>query len=111
MNEQSGISISHQEFNKHLEIYSAEMQSERKDLSVEELTLMTRIWNTLEGQGLRNTDRTYNQFCTLYYPNYFKLAWEKTEATLSKGMVIYAAKYNLWLGGTPHPNSQFQIEN
>jgi hypothetical protein len=108
MREASEIPMKRSEFDKSIKAYSTRM-SAAETFGVDDLLFMTRAWNTIEWQKLQNSNEDYRHFCTLYYPDFFKLAAEKTRATLSKGMAMYSKEYELWLGGAPHAHSQFKL--
>lgn len=104
-----GISITQQEFDQIMQDYLLKMEAGSENFSTDELVTMTRIWNTIESQHMRDQNDSYSKFCTAYYPTIFNEACEKTSAVLSKGMAMYSASYDLWLGGAPHENSQYRI--
>src|SRR3989338_76702 len=106
-----GIELSRSDFDSLTHRYVSEMLDSSDIFTVRDYVNMTRIWNTLEIHEMRNEKKVYSDFMDNFFPIRYKKATEITHALLSKGMAMYSAEYDLWFGGSPHPNSQFAIQD
>jgi hypothetical protein len=79
-------------------------------LSIEEYILCAKLWNSLYLNGMNTDNEPYRSYLRLFDNNLLKII-EALEAKLSKGMGHYSKKYNIDIGGSPHPNSYFCIKD
>jgi hypothetical protein len=70
-----------------------------------------RAWNTIEHEGSASRNPSYARFVELVWFEYLERIAQQLDATVNKGMVYYVPKRDLYLGGFPHENSRFQIED
>jgi len=103
-----GIPIDRETFHSLVGYYLDQMGS-GGELSADDLVTMTRLWNTLSSSDLEETDEAYGDFAAAFFPNYVRLASETLGALPSKGMALYSKSYDLFIGGSPHANSQYRL--
>lgn len=77
-------------------------------LTLDDKMSIIRIVNTIAENN--NSDSCYLDVRDFYVRN-FELLVSDFEADLSKGGAYYSKKYNLYMGGKPHANSQYYITN
>lgn len=70
---------------------------------------MVRIYNTIQSNKLSEKQQMCKEFAELFQSQYVSKAISSLEASLTKGMAWYSQKYNVYIGGRPHENSQFKL--
>lgn len=81
-----------------------------EDMDVEVYITLTRIWNTILFNGLGQEDELFNRYSTISYPKYMERISISLGAHPTKGMALYSQEYDLYIGGTPHSNSQYKLD-
>jgi hypothetical protein len=71
---------------------------------------MARLWNTIQFQRLAGGDDLYARYAAAFFPSQIATIERRLHATPTKGMALYSREHDLYVGGTPHPNSQFRLE-
>lgn len=79
------------------------------EFNTDDFVTMTRVWNTISANYLEETDPLYGDFAAVFFPSYVRQASQTLGALPSKGMALYAKEYDLFIGGPPHENSQYQL--
>lgn len=79
------------------------------ELDTDDFVTMTRLWNTISVNYLEESDPLYGDFATAFFPDYVRRASHALGALPTKGMALYAKEYDLFIGGPPHENSQYQL--
>lgn len=106
----TSIKMSRAALRSRTEAYLADMKR-AKDFSPLENVDMVRIWNTIESKHLAPTDEIFRDYAKLYVAEFLAESARKLEATVSKGMCFYSKKYDLYIGGKPHWNSEYTLED
>lgn len=105
-NDTVGINISIKEFNEIVQ----SLVNKSKDIKFFRDTIFyinsVRVANTITKNNLENK---YPDFIREYRKSIFKEALFFLEASFYKGGAFYCQKYDLFMGGKPHENSQYKI--
>jgi hypothetical protein len=107
--EEIGIKILVKDFD--LKVYESIKLLELNDtvnLNIQDIILWVRIYNTISFNQKSGEKLEYMNFVQLFNLNK-NCVIQKLSAKISKGMGFYSKKYNIYLGGIPHYNSQFKI--
>jgi len=98
------------EFNNLVDKFSNMDERKIDRLSIGDLIIAVRIRNTIGERDTLHKDR-YNKFVEVFNSNFLKVATIKLNASISKGMILYSKKYNIYIGNTaaPHKNSLYAI--
>ena len=105
-----GIPIGATEFRRLVEQYLARMEA-RDQMSADDYVTMTRLWNTIEHGRLVERDQIYKRYHAAFFPDYVAQVERALGAITTKGMALYSRNYDLYLGGKPHANSLYRIQN
>jgi len=103
-----GIPIEAQAF-LTLVTQALEKMANTADFSTDEHITLVRIWNTIQANKLSDKQATFKRYTEQYRTTYMPQAIAKLEASLTKGMSWYSQKYDIYIGGIPHENSQYQL--
>lgn len=104
-----GIPISKKSFDSLVVHSTSTLESKKENISTDDFITMIRLYNTIT--VLHLTDKKSAKFINLFTPGYLGKAAKAINATISKGMSYYSKELDLYIGGKPHHNSQFNIEN
>ncbi|MER2623294.1 MAG: hypothetical protein ABTS22_05065 [Accumulibacter sp.] len=104
-----GIPISRSEFRRLVEKYVSKMESD-DPLQTDDYIAMTRLWNTIERDRLVHTDELFRRYYTRFFPDFVECVEKALGAIPTKGMALYSKDHDLYLGGKPHANSAYRIE-
>lgn len=97
------------EFEKLVSVYT-EYTGNNDTLSFEDIVIMIRLYNTITHDTLLNkSDGNYAGFTKVFMLQFAEVAAKRIEAYPTKGMAYYSKKYDLYIGGPPHANSQYYI--
>ena len=105
----TGLPISTEEFRLHVIDYLSRMESD-KEMTSEDYVTMIRLWNTIEFRRLGSRDPLFHRYSAAFFPAYVERISKRLNAQPTKGMALYSKEYDIYLGGTPHPNSQYKLE-
>ncbi len=78
-------------------------------LTTEDYLAMVRIWNTIEFCRLTGEDDLYRRYSQTFFPGFVEWASQSLHAQPTKGMALYSREHDVFLGGKPHANSQYQL--
>jgi len=104
-----GIPISKRSFDSLVVKSTLLLERKAKAIDRNDYIIMIRLYNTITVLHLSN--KKYTQFINLFVPDNLGKAAKEINATISKGMSYYSKELDLYIGGKPHHNSQFDIEN
>lgn len=104
-----GIPISTERFRSLVAEYLKQMDSD-KEMSPEDYVTMTRLWNTIELRQLSQSDALFRHYSEAFFPAYVERISRSLNAYPTKGMALYSKEYDLFLGGKPHPRSQYKLD-
>src|SRR5262245_9803931 len=105
-----GIPIGTTEFRRLVEQYLARMEA-GDQMSADDYVTMTRLWNTIEHDRLVERDEIFQRYYATFFPAYVARVERALGAITTKGMALYSRDYDLYLGGKPHANSLYRIQN
>jgi len=100
-----GIEISKSKFDSLVVRYLGKIEKEIK-LSIKEQITLVRLVNTIDHYNLSGDNK---KLLDLFYQNIFANTLKELEADPWKGGCQYSQKYDLFIGGKPHQNSQYRI--
>lgn len=103
-----GINISRAEFNSIITANLQRLENEIQ-LSIENSIELVRAVNTIDYYSMKDVDS--KKLIEIFYNKYFEEVIKKIEAKDWKGGCQYSIKYNIFIGGKPHDNSQYLITN
>jgi hypothetical protein len=104
-----GIPISAREFRRLVEKHIGKMQS-GVPMETNDYITMTRLWNTIERDRLVHTDELFRRYYAAFFPGFVERVEKALGAIPTKGMALYSREHDLYLGGKPHANSAYRIE-
>ena len=104
------IQMDYGEFRK-LVLKYLDLMKANTSLTFDDYVTMVRIWNTIELQRLGPRDRDLQNYAKVFFSDYLERASKELNCVVSKGMSFYSPKYDLYIGGKPHPNSEFELKN
>ena len=81
----------------------------RNNLELTEYIEMVMVYNTIEANKLFSKNQRFKEYAKLFQSQYLSEIISKLDARLTKGMAWYSQKHNLYIGGQPHQNSQFRL--
>lgn len=105
-----GIPIETQAFLDSVAKYTEKMTS-KAGLGAEEHVTLVRLLNTIQSNKLENKQEKFKKFTELYRLEYMSQSISTLEATLTKGMAWYSKAHDIYIGGKPHQNSQFKLDD
>ncbi len=105
----TGISISSTSFRTLVADYLGRMATSA-EMSREDLITMIRLWNTIEFDQLGPKEALFQSFADAFFPSYAERASIVLHALPTKGMALYSKEHDIFIGGTPHPNSQYRLD-
>jgi hypothetical protein len=71
---------------------------------------MVRLWNTIELGRLGSANPLFHRYSAAFFPAYVERISKSINAKPTKGMALYSKEYDIYLGGKPHPNSQYKFK-
>ena len=104
-----GVPITRAEFDAQLERYLAALDDPDAELSDDDYVAITRLWNTIQHAGPQGTRSGWP-------PSRRASSRVRCRTSrgagleLSKGMALYSADRDLYLGGAPHANSMYDVQ-
>ncbi len=109
-----GIPIGETEFRLIVanELEKMKMVTSSMYISTDEAIVMTRIFNTLNvyrEMRVKDAPNNYGAFYEIFFRKYFFKIVEIIDGKIAKGMSYYSKKFNLYIGGLEHQNSQYFI--
>ena len=105
----TGLPIGTEEFRGLVTDYLSRMES-ANEMTTEDYITMIRLWNTIEFCQLAPTDSLYHRYYAAFFPAYVERISKNLNAQPTKGMALYSKEYDIYLGGKPHPRSQYKLE-
>lgn len=103
-----GIPIDGDEFERRVLDLVTRM-ADKAQFEVNDQITLVRIWNTLQANKISDRSSALKRYTELFRARYLNDLVTKLHMTLTKGMAWYSEKYDLYLGGKPHPNSQYKL--
>ena len=76
--------------------------------NVQDAIEMIRLYTTISFNPTMKAD-IYTTYTELFFEKYLKKSAQLLHALPTKGMALYSKEYDLYIGGHPHTNSQYQI--
>ena len=104
-----GLPISTERFLALVTDYLSRMES-GDEMTTEEYVTMVRLWNTIEFRRLGPRDPLFHRYAVAFFPAYVERISKSLTAQPTKGMALYSKEYDIYLGGKPHPGSQYKLE-
>jgi hypothetical protein len=104
-----GVPITKADFDAQLDRYLTALDG-GATLSDEDYVAITRLWNTIQFARPEGSDEKIAAFEARFFPGEVGTVGKALGMTPSKGMALYSAEHDLWLGGTPHANSMYEVE-
>jgi hypothetical protein len=104
-----GISISKKNFDSLVATCTPLLELKTDTIAKADFITMIRLYNTITFRHL--PDKKYRQFKALFFSADLAKEEKAIGAKLSSGMCLYSKELDLYIGGRPHQNSQFKIEN
>ena len=104
-----GIPISTEHFRTLVTSYLSRMESDQ-EMAIEDYITMTRLWNTIEFRRLGSRDPLFFRYAATFFPGYVERISKSLNAQPTKGMALYSREHDIYLGGKPHPHSQYKLE-
>ncbi len=105
------VPITQAEFDSQLDHYLAALDDPEATLSDEDYVAITRLWNTIQHRRPTGDEERIAAFEARFYPGEVETVTKALAMELSKGMALYSADRDLYLGGAPHANSMYDIED
>jgi hypothetical protein len=102
-----GIPITRESFDSLVNASIHLLKAKDTPISLFDYMVMIRLFNTIEENEL--TDTKSKTFRDLFFPSAIGEAAKAIDAGIGKGMCYYSKKYDLYIGGSPHQNSQYLI--
>lgn len=82
------------------------------NISTDEAIVMVRIFNTLNiyrDMRVKDAPNNYGAFYEIFFKKYFFIIVKIIDGKIAKGMSYYSKKFNIYIGGLEHQNSQYYI--
>ena len=105
-----GVPITRAEFDAQLERYLAALDDPDATLSDDDYVAITRLWNTIQHRPPAGDEERMSAFQARVFPAEVQTVTQALGMELSKGMALYSADRDLYLGGAPHANSMYDVE-
>jgi len=105
-----GVPITQAEFNTQLDRYLAELDDTDAELSDDDYVAITRLWNTIQHGPPPGDEEKMAAFQARVFPAEVQTVTQALGMELSKGMALYSADRDLYLGGAPHANSMYDVQ-
>jgi hypothetical protein len=105
----TGFPISTEEFRTLVSDYLRRMES-GYEMTTEDYVTMIRLWNTIEFRRLGPRDSLFHRYAVAFFPAYVERISKSLNAQPTKGMALYSKEHDIYLGGKPHPRSQYKLE-
>ena len=106
-----GVPITQAEFDAQLDRYLTVLDDPDATLSDDDYVAITRLWNTIQHGPPAGDEERMAAFQARVFPGEVQNVTEALGMELSKGMALYSADRDLYLGGAPHANSMYDIED
>lgn len=81
-----------------------------EELTDDDYVTMVRLFNTIESERLAARSELFARYAAAFFPAQVEAASRRLAAVPTKGMALYSAKHDLYIGGPPHPHSRYQID-
>ncbi len=94
------------------ELEKMKIDTSSVNISTDEAIVMVRIFNTLNvyrEMRVKNAPNNYGAFYEIFFKKYFFKIVKIIDGKIAKGMSYYSKKFNLYVGGFEHQNSQYNI--
>jgi hypothetical protein len=104
-----GLPITQREFDAQLERYVAALDEVDAALTADDYVAMVRLWNTIRWRSPATGEALTGAFEERFFPREIGTVTSMLELTPSKGLSLYSRERDLYLGGPPHANSQYEI--
>ena len=105
-----GVPITQAEFDSQLDRYLAALDDPDAELSDDDYVAITRLWNTIQHRPPSGDEEKMAAFQARVFPAEVQTVTETLGMELSKGMALYSADRDLYLGGPPHANSMYAVQ-
>jgi hypothetical protein len=105
-----GVPITQAEFDAQLERYLAALDDPDATLSDDDYVAITRLWNTIQHRRPAGDEERMAAFQARVFPGEVQAVKQALGLELSKGMALYSADRDLYLGGAPHANSMYEVQ-
>lgn len=106
----TGLPINRADFRALVVDYLNRMES-GTELSIDDYITMTRLWNTIEFARLGSEDSLFREYSAAFFPAFVERVSESLHALPTKGMALYSKEHDIYLGGKPHAQSQYRLED
>ena len=105
-----GVPITRAEFDEQLDRYVAALDDPDAELSDDDYVAITRLWNTIQHGPPAGDEERMAAFQARVFPAEVQTVTQALGMELSKGMALYSAEHDLYLGGAPHANSMYAVQ-
>jgi hypothetical protein len=104
-----GVPVAASKFRELVTAYLTRL--ERGDeMADDDYITMVRLFNTIESDRLAERAELFARYWAAFFPAQVEPASQRLAAVPTKGMALYSAKHDLYIGGPPHPRSRYYIE-
>jgi hypothetical protein len=93
-----------------VEDYLRRMQS-GASFAVDDYITMSRLFNTIGADRLGEADPLFARYSEAFFPAQVEPAARELGAVPTKGMALYSARHDLYIGGPAHAPSRYRIED
>lgn len=107
-NDSIKISISKADFNNLIDTNLSQMEKGNQ-LTITDYIELVRVVNSIDHYSIKESKA--KELVQLFYKDYFEKAIKILETKDWKGGCQYSKKYNIFIGGKAHYNSQYYIED
>lgn len=106
-----GVPITQAEFDAQLEHYLGMLDDPDAELTEDDYVAITRLWNTIQLRRPPGDEDEIAAFEERFFPAEVETVTQALGMTLSNGMALYSREHDLYLGGVPHANSMYDVED
>jgi hypothetical protein len=103
-----GLPISTEQFRALVTEYMSRME-QGNEMSTEDCLTMVKLWNTIQFRGLGPRDPLFHRYSAVLFPAYIERISKSLNAQATKGMALYSKEFDIYIGGKPHPHSQYKL--
>lgn len=106
-----GIPIGRERLRTLADDYRGRIEAADESLTAGDYVTMIRLWNTIESGRLREQDAAFDRYAAAFFPRQVQRATDVLGLTPTKGMALYSREHDVYLGGRPHANSQYRVDD
>jgi hypothetical protein len=106
-----GVPITQAEFDAQLEHYLGVLDDPEAELDEDDYVAITRLWNTIQLRRPAGDEDEIAAFEERFFPAEVETVTQALGMTLNDGMALYSQERDLYLGGAPHANSLYDVQD